>query len=99
MPADLQNVNVLKVLYAPESYFQYFLQTIYKKLGITQNDLWIFPNELYQQIQRKDAKLFGMIERFFCLHKEWYDNFNDTAKQKIAADKLNEIKDYMKKNY
>lgn len=99
MFADPQNVNVMKVLYAPECYFQNFLQTIYKKLGITTNDPWISPNELYKQIQMKDAKLFGMIERYFCLHKEWYDDFDDPAKQKKATDKLEEIKDYMVKKF
>ncbi|MBR6854118.1 MAG: hypothetical protein IKN03_01740 [Fibrobacter sp.] len=99
MSVAIQDTDLMKVLYAPESYFPNFLQTIYKKMGLTTSEPWLLPGEMCQQIRRKDEKLFGMIERYFCLHKEWYDNFDDTAKQKIAADKLNEIKDYMKRNY
>ncbi|WP_295057050.1 hypothetical protein [uncultured Fibrobacter sp.] len=99
MSINFQDVDVMKALIAPESYFQNFVIAIYQRIELTTDESWVSPNEMLQQIKGKDKTLYDLIEDYFILHKAWYADFNNDQKQSQATSKLKEIKEYMKTYY
>ena len=79
-----QDIEVEMLLYAPESYFQNFVITIYQRMNFKSSEMWLLPNEMLQQIKGKDKTLYELIEQHFTLHKIWYADFNNEHKHSQA---------------